>query len=215
MKDQRLSAQPRPDTGSRPARRLRAQGQVPATLYGRGVEPLSLSVDARELRLALAGESGSNVLFSISLDGADHLALARQIQRHPIRATVDHVDFITVERDREVDAEVPIRLVGEALKVTRADGLVEQGLFRLTVRARPGDIPTHLDVDVTDLTVGESIRVSDLSLPPGVTTEVEGEEPVVTGAATDLSYADDEGEADEAATAEAARGEAGDGSPEG
>lgn len=189
MEEQPLSAQPRPDIGSRPSRRLRGQGRVPATLYGRSQDPLSLSVDARDLRNALSTEAGFNVLLSIGLDGTDHLALTREVQRHPVKGTFDHVDFVTVERDREVSAEVPIRLTGEAVEVQRADGLVDQMLYRLTVSARPGDIPTSIEVDVSELTVGDTYRVGQLVLPAGVTTDVDPEEPVVSGAASQLVVA--------------------------
>ena len=188
MEEQSLAAEPRPETGSRPARRLRRRGRVPATLYGPQIDaPVSLSVDARELRAVLGTEAGTNALLSVTVDGDVHLALARQLQRHPVRGTVDHLDLVTVDRHREVDAEVPIRVVGEAVEVERADGLVEQLLYRLRIRAKPGDIPAHLDVDVSGLVVGESIRVGDIALPAGVTTDADPEEAVVSGAASQLT----------------------------
>ena len=171
-------------TGSAEARRLRGGGRVPGVLYGHGIEPLSLAVASRELRAALTSEAGLNALISLDVGGRRHLAMARQLQRHPVRRTVDHVDFVIVRRDEIVSADVPIHLTGEALEVEHADGLVEQQLFSLDVQAKPGDIPHSIDVDISSLAIGEAIRVADLSLPAGVTTEVDPEETVVAGQAS-------------------------------
>ena len=109
------------------------------------------------------------------------LTLAREMQRHPVRGTVIHVDFQIVRRDEIIAADVPIILVGEALEVHHGDGLVDQQLFALPVRAKPADIPVVIEVDVSGLTIGAALRVADLQLPPGVTTELEGEAAIVTG----------------------------------
>ncbi len=190
--------------GSRASRRLRASGKVPAILYGHGIEPLALTVGSRDLRAALTTDAGLNALISLDVAGQRHLAMARQLQRHPTRRTVDHVDFIVVRRDEVVTADVPLTLRGEAEEVERADGLVEQQLFALTVHAKPDDLPNAIDVDVSTLSIGESIRVGDLTLPPGVTTDVDPEEPVVVAQASPLAA---EVEEDEAAAEAAATGE--------
>lgn len=207
MAEVQLAAEPRHRKGSGEARRLRAAGKVPAVLYGHGIEPRSLVVDGRALRGALSQETGLNALLSLQVDGTSHLAMARQLQRHPVRGSVTHVDFVIVRRDEIVSAEVPVHLLGEAAEVHKNDGLVEQQLFGLVVQAKPGDIPPHLDVDVSGLRVGDTIRVSDLRLPPGVTTEVDAEEPVVIAAASSVSAeiaAEEEAAAEEAAAEEAA-----------
>src|SRR5438874_8334372 len=92
--------------GSRPSRRLRAAGKIPGVLYGHGVDPVSLAVDRRELRHALSGGAGTNTLLSLEVDGTTHLALARQVQRDPVKGTVDHIDFQIVRRDEVVAAEI-------------------------------------------------------------------------------------------------------------
>jgi large subunit ribosomal protein L25 len=191
-------------TGSSEARRLRLAGKVPGVLYGHGIEPLSLAVGSRDLRAALTSDSGLNALISLDVDGQRHLAMARQLQRHPVRRTIDHVDFVIVRRDEIVSAEVPVHLIGEAQNVERADGLVEQQLFSLLVHAKPADIPNALEVDITELSIGEAIRVGDLKLPEGVTTEVDPEDTVVAGQASRVSA---EVEEDEAAAEAAATGE--------
>jgi large subunit ribosomal protein L25 len=156
-----------------------------------------LAVDSRELRGALQSDAGLNALISLKVDGANHLAMARQLQRHPVRGTVDHVDFVIVRRDEVVAVEVPVHLVGEALDVHRNDGLVEQQLFSLVINATPGNIPSTIDVDVSELTIGDAVRVGDLKLPPGVTTDIDPEEPIVAGqssrVAADIEAAEAEG----------------------
>lgn len=204
--------------GSAEARRLRAAGKVPGVLYGHGIEPLPLAVAGRALRAALTSDAGLNALISLDVGGNRHLAMARQIQRHPVRRSVDHVDFVIVRRDEVVSAEVPVHLVGEAQEVDRADGLVEQQLFSLVVHATPGDIPHAIEVDISALSIGEAIRVADLTLPAGVTTEVDPEETVVAGQASRTATEVEEGAAEAAeAAGEAAEAaaEAGAGAQEG
>jgi large subunit ribosomal protein L25 len=186
--------------GSAEARRLRLAGKVPGVLYGHGIEPLSVAVNGRELRAALTSDSGLNALISLDVGGQRHLAMARQLQRHPVRRSIDHVDFVVVRRDEVVTAEVPVHLVGEAEQVDRADGLVEQQLFSLVVHAKPADIPNAIEVDISDLSIGEAIRVADLKLPSGVTTEVDPEDTVVAGQASRVAAE----AAEDAAAAEAA-----------
>ncbi|MEN3314133.1 MAG: large subunit ribosomal protein, partial [Acidimicrobiaceae bacterium] len=187
--------------GSAEARRLRTTGKVPGVLYGHGIDPLPLAVGSRELRAALTSDSGLNALISLDVGGTRHLAMARQLQRHPVRRTVDHVDFVVVRRDEVVSAEVNIHLVGEALEVDRADGLVEQQLFSLVVHATPGNIPNVIEVDISDLSIGEAIRVGDLKLPEGVTTDVDPEDTVVAGQASRTATEVEEGTAEAAAAA--------------
>jgi large subunit ribosomal protein L25 len=167
--------------GSRPARRLRHEGMIPGVVYGHGTEPVPVTVAARDLRVALSGESGSNTLLSLVAGDQTFLTLAREMQRHPVRGTVTHVDFQIVRRDEIIAAEVPITLIGEALEVAHGDGLVDQQLFNLPVRARPADIPSVVEVDVTSLTIGGALRVADLVLPDGVTTDLDDDVAIVTG----------------------------------
>jgi large subunit ribosomal protein L25 len=174
-----LLAEPGRTTGSAASRRLRASGRVPAVVYGHGGEGTSVSVDGRDLRHALSGEAGLNQLLSIEVGSDTHLAMARSLQRHPVRHTVVHVDFQIVRRDEVISAEVPILLVGEARHVEQEKGLVEHLLTSLTVNATPGRIPPQLEVDISELTVGQGVRVADLDLPEGVTTDTPPEELVV------------------------------------
>jgi large subunit ribosomal protein L25 len=191
--------------GTRPSRRQRSAGRIPGVVYGNGVDPISVSVAARDLRAALSTEAGLNALLSLDVAGQRYLTLARELQRHPVRGTLLHVDFQVVDPNREVSADVPITLVGDAVELHRADGVLEQMLFALPVKARPADIPSHLEVDVSALAIGISVRVSDVALPAGVTADLDPEATVAMGQAPRVVAA----EAGEGAEGEAAEGEAG------
>jgi large subunit ribosomal protein L25 len=193
-----LIAEPGRTTGSAASRRLRAAGRIPAVVYGHGGAGTSVSVEGRDLRHALSGEAGLNQLLSLKVGSDTHLAMARAVQRHPVRHTVLHVDFQIVRRDEVISAEVPIVLVGEAKTVEQEKGVVEQVLTTLTVNATPTQIPPHLEVDITELTVGSGVRVGDLTLPRGVTTDLPDDELIVVA---QVSRAALEVEAEEAAAA--------------
>jgi len=176
-----LAAETGRPKGSRSARRLRREGKIPGVIYGHGTDPLPVAVGARELRVALNGEAGANQLLSLDTGSGTFLTLARDMQRHPVAQTVTHVDFIIVRRDEVISADVPITLVGEALEVQHGDGLVEQQMFVLPINALPGAIPSGLEADISELTIGGQVRVSDLTLPAGVTTEVDPETAIAIG----------------------------------
>jgi large subunit ribosomal protein L25 len=169
--------------------------------------PLKVSVDGRDLRAALTTQAGLNALLSLRVDGKTHLTLAREIQRHPVRHTVLHVDFQIVRRDEVVSAEVPVNLVGEAIQVSQNQGVIGQPLTSLTVHATPDRIPNSLEVDISEMAIGDTIRVRDLPLPSGVRTDLDPEEAVVTAQAS-ATAAQVAAEGEPAAEGEAAAGEA-------
>jgi large subunit ribosomal protein L25 len=206
MAEVTLIAEPGRPTGSAASRRLRASGRVPAVVYGHGQSGTAVSVDARDLRHALSGDAGLNQLLSLQVGPETHLALARSLQRHPVRHTVVHVDFLIVRRDEVIAADVPIVLVGEAKAVEQDQGIVEQQLTTLSINATPDRIPPHLEVDISGLAVGDTVRVGDIRLPSGVTTDVAADEPIVLAT---VSRAAIELEAAEAAGAEGAAEAAG------
>ena len=179
MADITLVADPTRPSGSRESGRLRAAGRIPAVVYGHGIDPISVSVNARDLRTALGGEAGSRALLRLVIGDGEHLAMARQLQRHPVRHTVIHVDFQVVSRDEVISAEVPILLVGEAVAVNKNDGTVDQEMTVVSVKAKPADLPPNLEVDISDLEIGDSIRAGDIELPPGVELDEDGDSPVV------------------------------------
>lgn len=190
-----LVAEPGRATGSAESRRLRGSGRIPAVVYGHGGEGVAVSVDGRDLRHALSGKSGTNQLLDLRVGDSSHLALARMIQRHPVRHTVTHVDFQVVRRDEIVTAEVPIVLVGESESIKAARATVEQALMTLPVRANPARIPVSVEVEMSSLEPGGVIRVDDITLPAGVTADLSGDEVVVLVSSGD---AQDDGEAADA-----------------
>lgn len=198
-----LAAETGRPTGSSASRRLRAAGKIPAVLYGRGADPAPLSVDWRDLRAALTTDKGLNALLTLQVGRKKTKAIVKELQRHPVRRDVLHVDFLAVDVDVAITTDVPIVVEGEAIKVLREQGIVDQVLSALVISAKPDAIPGHISVDVSDLEIGQTITVSDLDLPAGVTTEVDPDETVVTAQVTSLALAEEEaGEEEEAEAGE-------------
>ena len=168
MADATLIAERRPAAGKGPAGRIRREGLVPAVVYGLGDDNVSVSVSSRELVHILSGGSGMNTLITLKIDGADELAIARQIQRHPVKGTVMHVDFVRVRADQTIQAEIPVHLTGEAEGAVRG-GILEQLVHTLTVEAKPSDFPPSIEYDVSALEIGEQVYVRDLAVPDRVT----------------------------------------------
>lgn len=176
MADVILKAEPRSNLGSRNAGRYRREGKLPAVVYGLDAETLSVLVSAHDLDYALHSESGSNTLITLKLEGEDDaLALARQIQRHPTRNELVHVDFVRVRRDVAVAAEIPLTLEGEP-QGAKEGGMLEQAIFTLAVEALPGNIPNEITADVSALGLGDQLHIEDLVIPTGVAVQHEPDE---------------------------------------
>lgn len=174
-----LQAEAREGTGKGFARRLRVAGKVPGVIYGAGSAPISISLDARELKHALATEAGMNVLVDLTINGEAHLTLARELQRDILRGGITHVDFLKIDRDQQIEAEVPIRITGDAVGV-REGGVVEHHIWSVRVSCKPGDVPEHIDVDITELGLFEHLTVADLVMPAGVTVVSDPAEKIAT-----------------------------------
>lgn len=163
-----LSAQPRTDTGKGTARKLRAAGQLPGVIYGRGREPQPLSISARDFaRLAERVRITSTVI-ELAVDGRTARTLVRELQRDPIKRTVLHVDFQELVAGEKVTVSVPLHFVGTPEGVKTGGGILEEIVHQIEVRCDPANIPDHIEVDVTALTIGHSLHVSDLKLAEGV-----------------------------------------------
>ncbi len=176
-----LAARPRAGGGKSEARSLRRIGRVPAVAYGRDLEPTPISVDERELYHALHTDAGLNAILRLDVDGAMHLALARQVQRHPVRREVLHVDFVTVSRNVTVSVDVPLHLEGvEDAPGVAEGGVVSQELYTLAVDVLPLEVPDSISVDVSGMNVGDTLRVSDVRVPSGVEVTVEADTTVAT-----------------------------------
>jgi large subunit ribosomal protein L25 len=181
MPETTLTAHTGREIGSSSTRRLRSEGKIPGVVYGHGSEPVSVAVVAREFQIAMSGEAGLNTLLQLEVDGKNLLTMARDIQHHPVRNVVTHVDFLIVNRDELISTEVTINLVGEAVEVAHGDGIVDQQLFTLHVKAKPTEIPPSVDIDISTLTIGGALHVSDIVIPGGVELETDPGATVVAG----------------------------------
>ena len=192
--------------GSRSSTRLRTDGLVPAVVYGLGRDAIAVSVPWPDLRRALTTEAGLNALITLDVDGQKDLAIIKDLQRHPVRRNVLHIDFLRVDPDAPVAVEVPLILVGEAKLVEARKGIVDQPLKSLTVKAKPADIPSQIEIDITNLDIGVAITVETLTMPAGVTTDIDDSIQLVLGLATRFSAEDgaEAGEGDEGGEAAAA-----------
>ncbi len=161
MAEVKLSAHRREDTGKGSARRSRAAGRLPGILYGHGMDPIALEVDRREFVNALNAEAGMNTLLDLQIEGESLLALTRDLQRDPVKGSLLHADFLKIDRTEEIEVEVPVHTVGEAPGVS-SGGVLETPLFQLTVRSRATDVPEFVEVDVSGLQLGDSLRVADV-----------------------------------------------------
>jgi large subunit ribosomal protein L25 len=200
MSEYKLAAENRSDAGKGAARRLRASGRVPAVLYGHGTKPQHLSVDARQFSQALRTDAGANVLISLEVGRDQHLALAKEIQRHPVRGDFIHVDFIQVRRGEKVHVQVSVRLVGESPGV-REGGIADQDLYQLNVEAEVTAVPEAIEADVSGLSIGDVLRVGDLKAPGGAVILDDPEAAVVSvvAPAVEAEPVAEEAEEDEAA----------------
>lgn len=175
-----LTAETGRATGSSASRRLRAADRIPAVLYGHGMQPVSLSVARRDLRVALSGPAGQNTILTLNVDGTSYNAIVKEMQRHPVRRTVAHVDFVQINLSEEITVQVPVHLSGTAKQVLSAGGLVDPAVDTLEVRATPANVPNEIVVDITDMTPDSVIRLGDLTMPSGVVALGDPDMPVVT-----------------------------------
>jgi large subunit ribosomal protein L25 len=204
-----LKVEVRDGTGKGVARKIRATGLVPGVVYGRGADPVLISVEARELFHTLHTDAGMNVLVELRVDGDKVLAMPREVQRDFIRGEFKHVDFIRIARDEKIAVEVPIQIVGESHGV-KEGGVIEHHLWNLHVEAFPQDVPTSIEADISELGLNESLKVSQLTLASTLTVLTDPEETVVSVVPPQVLRVEEEG-AEEAAEGEAAEGEAGEG----
>ena len=164
-----LSATPRSETGTGAARKLRQSGSVPAVIYGHGRAPQHLTLNTRDFEKLLSGISVSSTVIDLTVDGTSARTLIREIQRHPFKRNIVHVDFQELIAGEKITVNIPLRFVGVAEGVRNSGGILDQTMHQVHLRLDPANIPDHIDVDVTALTVGHSFHIRDLKLPEGVT----------------------------------------------
>lgn len=192
--------------GSRSARRMRNDNLIPGVVYGLGTDPLPVSVQGADLRRALTTDAGLNALLELDVDGSHELAVVKEIQRHPVRREVIHIDFLRVDPDARIEVEVPIHTVGDAELVHQEDGIAVLRLNSVLVSVKPTDIPDGVMVDISEMTMDTTITVEDLDLPAEVDVVTSGDEVVVSAEITRAALVEDTTAEDEAGE----EGEAGD-----
>jgi large subunit ribosomal protein L25 len=163
-----LAGETRTETGKGVARKLRAAGRVPAVVYGHAREPQALSLTTRELEKLLSTISTGSTVVELTLGGATTKTLIREVQRHPFKKQILHVDFQELVAGEKVSVEIPLVFVGIPEGVRLSGAILEQILHSIEVLVDPSNIPNHIDVDVTNLAMGHSLHVRELTLPAGL-----------------------------------------------
>ena len=172
-----LKAQKREGTGKGVARKLRQEGRVPAVLYGRELGTMHLSLDTHEAENLFHSISTENTIVGLKVEGVGELfqTLVREIQSHPFKSSLIHVDFLRIQAGVAVDVEVPLRLIGDPIGVKNSGGVLEQVLNELPVKCIPSKIPEFIEVDVSELDINDSLHVYDLELEEGINITVDEE----------------------------------------
>jgi len=164
----KLTVTERTKLGSSESRRLRRQGLVPGVLYGRS-EPVAICIGERELRAALSTAGGSHAVLDVAVDGgSEHSAILKEFQRDKVRGTITHVDLQEIRLDQLIHSAVAVTLVGEPVGV-KEGGVLSQVTNEVHVEGLPLEIPQHLDVDVSGMHIGDTLRLAELEVPEGIT----------------------------------------------
>ncbi len=204
-----LTAETGRKTGTSDSKRLRAAGKIPAVVYGTDTDPTAIAVEWSDLRAALTTDAGMNALITLDVDGDEKLTIVWDMQRHPVRREITHVDFIVIDRNKPIDVDVPIVL--EGTEDDHLKGLVvDQQLFSLPIAAKPGTIPNEFVVSVEALTLDDPIRVGDITLPDGVELNIDPEEAIVIASVPQRLEEPEPEEGEEAEGEEAEEAEGGD-----
>jgi large subunit ribosomal protein L25 len=166
-----LNAEPRNDTGKGASRRQRRAGKVPAILYGGDEKPRALSLDHNQVLRNLEHEAFYSHILTINVDGTGTRAVMRDLQRHPSKPTILHVDLLRVSANEKLRMHVPLHFLGEDIApgVKLGGGMVMHELIEVEVECLPQDLPEYIEVDVSGLDVGDSLHLSNLTVPPGLT----------------------------------------------
>ncbi len=168
MDEVTLQADTREAAGTRRARRLRRTGHVPAVVYGKNLEPLTVTVSSRDLYGVLHTEAGLNALINLEVGDDKVLTVAREIQRHPVRGDITHLDFIEVSLTEAIQADVSIEFVGIPVGVREEGGIVETIETTVSIRALPTEIPASIELDIETLNIGDTLKLGDLPTIEGV-----------------------------------------------
>jgi large subunit ribosomal protein L25 len=198
-----VNAIPRKDSGKSAARRLRAEGQIPAVAYGKGLAATPLALAPKDIVTVLKSEKGQNTVLQMKLSGKDLLVMIKDFDVHPVSPALQHVDFVEVHMDQPVDVEIPLIPLGKAVGVT--NGGVLRVVYRmLPIRCLPDKIPLKVETDVSHLELGEHIATRDLKLPAGVEPRVPAEQTLIAVVAPEKDRSEEEAAAAAAAAGVAA-----------
>ncbi len=212
----KLEVREREQNGSRESRRMRRNGLVPGVLYGRGKTPHAICIPERDLRRVLTGAGGLHAILDVVLEGqkTTHPSILKEYQQDPIRGRLIHVDLQEVRLDQAIQAVVNVHLVGEA-QGTKEGGVLSQVNREVNVEALPMEVPEHIDLDVSEMQIGDTLRVADLQVPEGVTLLDDPEETVLATLTTPSVFEEpevaeelEEGEVPEGAAAPEGEAEA-------
>ncbi len=185
-----LSATLRSESGKGAARALRRAGSVPAVIYGHKREPMSLSIATRDMERLLERVAPGSTVVELSIDGKVSRTIIREIQKHPFKKQLVHVDFQELVAGEKITVSIPLIITGVAVGVRSSGGVLDQTLRSLEISVDPSAIPNHIDVDVSALGVGDSIHVRDLTLPDGITVITDSDASVVVVAAPKVNATD-------------------------
>jgi large subunit ribosomal protein L25 len=191
MANTNLAAEQRSETGKGVARKLRAAGRIPAVVYGHNRAAESITVDARELERLLSRISAASTVVELGLGAGTARTLIREIQRHPVKRHILHVDFQELVAGEKVTVSVPLVFVGTAIGVREQGGIFEEVMREISITVDPASIPNHIDVDIAKLTIGHPIHVRDLQLPAGVTVLDDADLTVCSVAGSKASASDE------------------------
>lgn len=192
-----LNLERRHDAGKGVARKLRRAGRVPGVLYGSTEPPVLVSMEAQEAFRVFHSISVENTILHLSLDGGSERALVREIQTHPFRPDILHVDFFRIQKGVPVEVNVPVRLTGVPEGVRNDGGMLEQVMHDITVKCVPSKIPEAIEADVTELLIGGVLRADGLDMPEGVENLAEPGIVICAVAAPRVGEAEDEDEEEE------------------
>jgi len=214
-----LQVEMRDGRGKGDARKLRADGRIPANIYGHGIDSIAVAASAHEFDALTSKISVENTLVELELEGKSRQVLIREIQRHPYKSQILHVDFFAIRADEKIKVSVPVHVTGTASGVKNAGGVLQQALHEVEIEVLPSEIPEAFEIDVSALEIGDSLHVSDLDTmgfetaeapertivtvqPPRILEEPEEEEEgleVLEGIEPEVITARDEDDGDEEA----------------
>lgn len=205
MRETALTATPRPELGKNAARRVRSVGQIPGVVYGPETKPISVAIDERAFRAAVKEAGGISAIFNLNVAGKENKVVLRELQRDPVTSRVIHIDFHAISMNKPIHISIPVHFVGLAEGVKSDGGIMQTTLRELAISCLPADIPERFELDISELRIGESIHVKDISIPKVEILSESQRTVVVISAPTVMKV--EEPTAEEVAEGEAAEGE--------